>query len=86
MEGVDTVDDVVGDILAGTIGIVTDDQTHGEGCERRGLVWGNTDRGRKMYERDIGYTAPEVRRQRKWERNMVGEAMISQEFSESDTL
>ena len=23
---------------------------------------------RKMYERDIGYTAPEVRRERKWER------------------
>lgn len=40
MEGVDAVDDVVGDILAGTIGAVTDDQTHGEGCERRGLVWG----------------------------------------------
>jgi hypothetical protein len=39
MEGVDTVDDVVGDIVAGTIGVVTDDQTHDEGCERRGLVW-----------------------------------------------
>jgi hypothetical protein len=27
---------------------------------------------KKMYERDIGYTAPEVRRERKWERKVRG--------------
>lgn len=39
-----------------------------------------------MYERDIGYTAPEVRRERKWKRKVMEETMISQENGENNTL
>ena len=47
MEGVDAVDDVVGDVGTGALGIVTDDQPHGDGGD---LAYGRERDERRLYE------------------------------------